>query len=96
VQVVEHERQRAPQALVQGLGQRRGEGVGARVLVGARVGGTRRRSASTRPRPSVESATSSGPSVYQAASWRCAQAASSVDLPTPAPAMTVVTRRLRA
>ena len=41
MEVVEHEPQRAVQALLQGLGQRRGEGVGAGVLVRARVGPAR-------------------------------------------------------
>jgi hypothetical protein len=42
VEVVEHQRQRTAQALLQGLGQRRGEGVGAGLLVGARVRAARR------------------------------------------------------
>ena len=82
------------------------------LLVGARVRAARRAGRRRRGRPAgraragaarrpgraraSRARASSGPSVYQATSWRCAQAASSVDLPTPAPAMTVVTRRLRA
>ena len=111
MEVVEHEPQRAVQALLQGLGQRRGEGVGAGVLVRARVGPARGAGRGGEVDREVGHAQAQrvhqaaperrercvlGPSVYQATWWRCAQAASSVDLPAPAPAMTVVTRRPRA
>ena len=55
--------------------------------------GTRSRRASATPRAKVASETSSDETVYQAQFRSLAQAARSVDLPKPAPATTLVSRR---
>jgi hypothetical protein len=107
VEVVEDQCERPPQALLQRLRQRRREGVGAGALVGARVGAARGAGRCRQVHGQVGNAQAQR--VDEAATERRERASSpkrvpghvvalepaarSVDLPKPAPAMTVVRRR---